>query len=280
MAVNKKIQHLITGLMVSLFLLGGIGSVKNYRHDKMPTPTQPVLETRLLRVEVSGAVVNPGLYVLDEGSRVFEAIAAAGGFKPDADSSELNLAKHLHNGQRLKIPYLGSNKLQLPTVTPFTLGKEMVESLPTGLGEEKDAEAVLVTPTPFNDKCAEPVTGRGVLIWPVDAHFLSGSDFSADHPGIDLAAGLGSPVYAADSGMISVAGTDDAGYGNLIEIDHGNGVSTVYAHLSMIEVKVCQNVYAGQRIGLAGNTGSADGTYLHFEVFQDSKNIDPWSMLP
>ena len=116
-------------------------------------------------------------------------------------------------------------------------------------------------------------------MWPVDARFLSGNDFSSDHPGIDLAAGVGSPVYAADNGMIRLAGNDDTGYGNLIEIDHGNGYSTVYAHLSLIEVKVCRNVYAGQRIGLAGSTGNASGAHLHFGVIQDGVYIDPLSVL-
>ena len=117
-------------------------------------------------------------------------------------------------------------------------------------------------------------------MWPVQARFLSGFDFSSDHPGIDIAASMGSPVYAADSGVISLEGNDDNSYGNIIEIDHGNGFSTMYAHLSVIEVKTCKSVYAGQRIGLAGKTGNADGAHLHFEVIQDGEYIDPWSVLP
>jgi len=108
-------------------------------------------------------------------------------------------------------------------------------------------------------------------MWPVQARSLSGLDFSSEHPGIDIASGMGSPVYAADGGVIRLEENDDN--------SDGNGFSTVYAHLSVIEVQACKSVYAGQRIGLAGKTGNADGAHLHFEVIQDSEYIDPWSVL-
>jgi len=136
------------------------------------------------------------------------------------------------------------------------------------------------TSTPDGDVCSKPVNGSWVFMWPVQARFLSGFDFSSEHPGIDIAAGMGSPVYAADSGVIRLEENDDNSDGNIIEIDHGNGFSTVYAHLSVIEVQGCKSVYAGQRIGLAGKTGNADGAHLHFEVIQDGEYIDPWAVLP
>ena len=127
---------------------------------------------------------------------------------------------------------------------------------------------------------AEQVIGSGVFVWPVDNHSLSGNDYSYEHPGIDIAAGLGSPVYAADAGMVRSEGNDSSGYGNVIEIDHGNGYSTVYAHLSVIGVRACQSVFAGQQIGEAGNTGNSFGAHLHFAVIQDGAYINPWSVLP
>lgn len=276
---NGIIQNFLPGLMIILFLLGGNWSGKNHQDDRVSAPAQPLSTNRVIRVEIIGAVINPGIYELDVDSRVYEAIAAAGGIKPDAESGGVNLAEHLYDGQRLEIPYPGPDKLQPPTGTPVRPGNEVINSMPPGADEEKDANTLLPTSTPFDDTCAEPATGGGVFAWPVQARFLSGNDFSPTHPGIDLAAGMGSPVYAADSGMIRLAGYA-TGYGNLIEIDHGNGYSTVYAHLSVIDVKVCRNVYAGQRIGLAGNTGNANGAHLHFEVLQDGGHIDPWSIFP
>ena len=120
--------------------------------------------------------------------------------------------------------------------------------------------------------CAGGAVGGGGFVWPADAHSLSG---------IDIAAGAGAPVYAADSGVVTMAqGGYNYGYGNVIQIDHGNGYSTVYAHLSNIGVSVCASVGAGQWIGAAGSTGNSQGAHLHFEVRQNGGFINPWFVLP
>jgi murein DD-endopeptidase MepM/ murein hydrolase activator NlpD len=129
--------------------------------------------------------------------------------------------------------------------------------------------------------CPGGAVGSGAFVWPTDAHTLSGNDFWSGHLGIDIAAGEGAPVYAADSGVVTMAqGGYNYGYGNVIQIDHGNGYSTVYAHLSVIGVGVCASVSAGQWIGAAGSTGNAQGAHLHFEVRQNGGFINPWFVLP
>jgi murein DD-endopeptidase MepM/ murein hydrolase activator NlpD len=129
--------------------------------------------------------------------------------------------------------------------------------------------------------CPGGAVGSGAFVWPADNHYLSGNDYWSGHLGIDIAAGEGAPVYAADSGVVTMAqGGWNYGYGNVIQIDHGNGYSTVYAHLSVIGVGVCQSVYAGQWIGSAGNTGNSQGAHLHFEVRQGGGFINPWFVLP
>jgi murein DD-endopeptidase MepM/ murein hydrolase activator NlpD len=130
------------------------------------------------------------------------------------------------------------------------------------------------------DSCSVGEVGSGTFVWPADNHFLSGNDFRPDHPGIDIAAGEGSPVYAADSGVVMARGNDEAGYGNVIMINHGNSYWTVYAHLSEIGVSMCQSVKAGQWIGAAGKTGNARGAHLHFEVVYDGRSVNPWLFLP
>ncbi len=123
--------------------------------------------------------------------------------------------------------------------------------------------------------------GSGAFVWPANNHYLSGNDYWAGHLGIDIAAGLGAPIYAADSGVVTMAaGGYNHGYGNVIMIDHGNGYVTLYAHLSQINVGVCQSVYAGQLIGLAGSTGNSTGPHLHFEVRLNGGFINPWYVLP
>jgi murein DD-endopeptidase MepM/ murein hydrolase activator NlpD len=129
--------------------------------------------------------------------------------------------------------------------------------------------------------CPPGAVGSGGFAWPADSHSLSGNDYWSGHLGIDIAAGDGAPVYAADSGVVTMAqGGWNYGYGNVIQIDHGNGYSTVYAHLSNIGVGQCQSVSAGQWIGSAGNTGNSQGSHLHFEVRQGGGFINPWFVLP
>jgi murein DD-endopeptidase MepM/ murein hydrolase activator NlpD len=129
--------------------------------------------------------------------------------------------------------------------------------------------------------CAGGAVGGGGFTWPADARSLSGNDYWSGHLGIDIAAGEGAPVYAADSGVVTMAaGGYNYGYGNVIQIDHGNGYSTLYAHLSNIGVGVCASVGAGQWIGASGNTGNSQGAHLHFEVRQNGGFINPWFVLP
>lgn len=136
------------------------------------------------------------------------------------------------------------------------------------------------SPTSQN-ACAGGAVGSGAFVWPAANHFLSGNDYWSGHLGIDIADGEGGAVYAADSGVVTMAaGGYNYGYGNVIQIDHGNGYSTVYAHLSAIFVSVCQSVSAGQQIATAGNTGNSEGAHLHFEVRQNGGFINPWFVLP
>jgi murein DD-endopeptidase MepM/ murein hydrolase activator NlpD len=136
------------------------------------------------------------------------------------------------------------------------------------------------SPTSQN-ACGGGAVGGGGFIWPADSHSLSGNDYWPGHLGIDIAAGEGAPVYAADSGVVTMAqGGYNYGYGNVVQIDHGNGYSTVYAHLSAYFVGPCQSVSAGQQIATSGNTGNSQGAHLHFEVRQHGGFINPWFVLP
>ena len=120
-----------------------------------------------------------------------------------------------------------------------TPGPEELDSPPNLAG----ATAAPATETA---SCSNGVLGSGIFVWPADNHTLTGNDYGAGHPGVDIAAGEGSLVYAADSGVIIAQGNDEAGYGNVIQIDHHNGYLTVYAHLSVVGVSMCQSVKAGQ----------------------------------
>ena len=99
------------------------------------------------------------------------------------------------------------------------------------------------------------------------------------HTGIDLAVDEGVPVKAAADGKVIFAG-DGGGYGNLVKIDHGNGIETRYAHNSVLKVKAGDSVKRGQVVSLAGHSGVATGDHLHYEVRVDGEPVNPRNYLP
>ncbi len=132
--------------------------------------------------------------------------------------------------------------------------------------------------------CAGPFsgpTGGFNFVWPANNHYLSGFNYSGSHPGIDVAAGLGAPIYAAETGVVVFSGGSLYGYGNLVIIDHGNGWQTAYAHLSQINYGCGQAISQGAVLGLAGSTGNSSGPHLHFEMRNvDYGRVNPWNYLP
>ena len=100
----------------------------------------------------------------------------------------------------------------------------------------------------------------------------------AMHTGIDLRGETGEPVHATAAGKISIAGRD-GGYGNMVEIDHGNGLATRYGHLSEIDVTVGQTVRIGQVIGKIGSTGRSTGPHLHYETRINGEAVNPQKFL-
>ncbi len=99
------------------------------------------------------------------------------------------------------------------------------------------------------------------------------------HAGLDIGGDRGDPVFAAGGGVVTKAGWQ-GGYGNMIEIDHGFGVTTRYGHLSKVEVQIGDIVSKGQQIGLVGSTGRSTGAHLHYELRINDKTIDPRKLLP
>lgn len=105
--------------------------------------------------------------------------------------------------------------------------------------------------------------------------FGGGSQF---HKGIDFQASIGDPVLAVADGVVSYAG-DRSGYGNTVEIDHGNGYVTRYAHNSRLVRQVGDLVRAGQEIARAGSSGRSTGAHVHFELWQDGVVVNPRKFL-
>jgi murein DD-endopeptidase MepM/ murein hydrolase activator NlpD len=114
------------------------------------------------------------------------------------------------------------------------------------------------------------------LVWPCDGVVVSGFGmrWGRMHEGIDIGCAYGTPNRAAAAGTVIHAGWL-GGYGNLVVVDHGNGLSTAYAHASSILVSVGQSVAQGDAVSLVGSTGNSSGPHLHFEVRVNGTAVDP-----
>ena len=99
------------------------------------------------------------------------------------------------------------------------------------------------------------------------------------HAGMDIDGERGDVIVAPANGVIVKAGWQ-GGYGNMIEVDHGNGLTTRYGHLSKIEIQVGDTVNRGQIIGYVGSTGRSTGPHLHYELRLNDKAINPRRFLP
>lgn len=161
----------------------------------------------------------------------------------------------------------------------FELAVGQILIVPEGV---KPEVSFLAGPTTPRAKQLTPnagtVSATGSFIWPTSGSITQ--RFVWYHPAIDVA-NAGTPsILAADSGKIVTAGwVDNSGYGNRIMIDHGNGMRTLYGHLSQVSVVVGQTVKRGDVIGRMGSTGRSTGTHLHFEVYSGGGRINPLSVL-
>ena len=124
---------------------------------------------------------------------------------------------------------------------------------------------------------AAPVVATGRLQWPTRGSITT--YFSGWHPGIDIAAPLGTPISVSDAGRVVYAGWDRTGYGNRIIVNHGNGFTTTYNHLSAFLVQVGQSVSKGQVIARMGSTGNSTGPHLHFEILRNGGYVNPLNAL-
>jgi murein DD-endopeptidase MepM/ murein hydrolase activator NlpD len=144
-----------------------------------------------------------------------------------------------------------------------------------------DPDAAYDEPPAKIQKPVEPdgtIKSSNRFIWPVRGKVISefGRRGSGVHnDGINIAAEPGSPVKAADGGVVVYAGNELAGYGNLLLLRHSSGYVTAYAHNKRLLVGRGDNVVQGQTIALVGSTGDVDRPQLHFEIRKGERAVDP-----
>jgi murein DD-endopeptidase MepM/ murein hydrolase activator NlpD len=150
---------------------------------------------------------------------------------------------------------------------------QALERVSASLGAQLQAAQATSSYTPSSPSASG-------FIWPVSGPVVSpfGMRWGRMHTGIDIGVGYGTPIHAAAAGRVIYAGWMD-GYGNLVFVDHGGGISTGYAHQSSIAVSNGATVSQGQLIGYVGCTGHCFGPHLHFEVRVNGSPVDPLGYL-
>jgi len=172
------------------------------------------------------------------------------------------------------------------------LGEGQLLVVPGGKGEEVEWEPPPRYPAPgpsgYSYGVCSGVTyagpgANGWFIYPTGSSRVSGWYFhdprNPTHIGLDYACRLGDPIVAADNGVVTIAGWS-GGYGILVELNHGNGFVTRYAHFSTLAVGCGHAVYQGDLLGYCGSTGWSSGPHLHFEVRHNGVPQDPQIYLP
>jgi murein DD-endopeptidase MepM/ murein hydrolase activator NlpD len=145
-----------------------------------------------------------------------------------------------------------------------------------------DAVAGVTAPVPVLHGVVEPpVPEAPAVVWPSDGPVTSefGPRWGRLHNGFDIGVPIGAPVVSMSAGTVVEAGWQ-GGYGQTVVVDHGGGLTTLYAHLSVLEVATGAWVEAGSQIALSGNTGRSTGPHLHFETRVDDVPVDPRGTLP
>ena len=192
----------------------------------------------------------------------------------------------------------------VPTATPGVTATPTAVPTSTPESSAVPSASPVVTPTPTPTPSPQPVANPVKLehdvldnvdkdciyLFPVPNSSEITQEYSAEHKAIDIAASSGSPVYAAEDGTVSYVQIWDGSYdttgmmsyGHMVEVRHADGNTTLYAHLSEINVQQGEKVVRGQRIGRVGSTGNATGPHLHFEVITSEGKADPaeylWTM--
>lgn len=276
-------------------LQNGSESIESLQRIALPFTTVPEAEPR---VTIDVHVVKPGETVL--------GIAAQYGLQPEtimwanpaieSNPDRISIGDKLNvlpvngvlhtvrNGDTLSA-IAAKYKVEMEAITGYeynqladaaanlTAGQELI--IPGG---EKPLVAQQVV-TYNSSVPASATKGSGAFAWPASGNVSQG--YWGGHAALDISSWTGSPVKSADGGHVIYVGSGwSSGYGNHIIVDHGNGYTTLYAHLNSIFVNVGENVGKGQQIGSVGNTGNSTGPHLHFEIRYQGVRRNPYSFLP
>jgi murein DD-endopeptidase MepM/ murein hydrolase activator NlpD len=227
----------------------------------LPAPllAQVADSLRTVSVELDATILR----LVDESNSVVEAIQV-----PVTSPALQQLSDSLAAFSLPTLPPLSSR------IDAFELHRRIgtQQEIAVQLRARTEEYRTLMTALPTLIPCdGEETSGFGGRIHPIHGvHKM--------HTGIDIAAPTGTPIYAAGGGVVTFSGRK-GGYGNVVEIDHGYGYRTLYAHASKLLVQVGDTISRGDHIALVGSTGSSTGAHLHYETIVNEQKVDPSSFM-
>ncbi|HEU4660686.1 MAG TPA: LysM peptidoglycan-binding domain-containing M23 family metallopeptidase [Pseudolabrys sp.] len=250
--------------------------------DARPAASRPAKTA-----ESSVHVVGPGDTLIGIARRHGMTLAAL------AKANNLSVHSRLNIGDRITIPAGHRAVAERHPAAPVAQARAKVEAKSTG--KEAPVETVASVPTEHarlakpepaetdhSVKKAEAVGSMPSFRWPVRGRIISAfgpKSNGQQNDGINLAVPEGTPIKAADDGVVAYAGNELKGYGNLVLIRHANGYVSAYANASELLVKRGDKVHRGQVIARAGQTGNVTSPQLHFEIRKGSVPVDPTKFL-
>lgn len=283
--INLSQRRLLTILGITLFLLLSYYQPWQGRTNNPKVAQQRIHQEQLRLAMESEAIKEVRSQVQRELSAMTMKMGELQGqlMRLEAFGQRLTAAADIDDGEfffTAPLPVGGpeSSVQQWPLVTEHNLLNEldeMLEQLENRQSQLHLLESVMVS---HHIEEARFITGRPISSgWLASQYGIRRDPFNGNptmHRGIDYAAEIGTAVEVTGAGIVTYAGRRSA-YGNMVEVDHGAGLRTRYAHLNSYAVEVGDVVTRGQEIGQVGQTGRATGPHVHYEVIQNGRHLNP-----
>lgn len=283
--INLSQRRLLTILGISLFLLVSYFQPWKDRGINPAVAQQRIHQEQLRLAMESEAIVNLRGKVQRELSAMSMKMGELQGqlMRLEAFGQRLTAAADIDEGEFFfaeQLPVGGpeSNVSQWPVVTEHNLLSELDQMLEQLQDRQKQLHLLESVMVNHHIEDSRFIAGRPISSgWLASQYGIRRDPFNGNptmHRGIDYAAALGTPVKVTGAGIVTYAGRRSA-YGKIVEVDHGAGLRTRYAHLNNYDVALGDVVTRGQVIGQVGQTGRATGPHVHYEVLQNGRHLNP-----
>ncbi|WP_158962408.1 M23 family metallopeptidase [Myroides fluvii] len=275
---SKRIVNIFL-FILSAAVFGLLGLFILINSNILATPKEKMLEREVAEFKTNYTLLNKKIdliaEVLDElevrDNEIYRAYFNTAPIPEEqrkAGLGGINRYKEFKNLQNEKLLRLTTEKIDLIAKQTAIQSRSLDDIINLAKGKEKLLAAIPAIQPVKNESLKHMASGYGYRSDP----FTKIKKF---HSGMDFSVNIGTPIYATGDGRVTRANNQLSGYGNLIEVEHGYGYQTRYAHLSKYNVKQGQTVKRGDVIGYAGSTGRSSGPHLHYEVHYKGNPVNP-----